>query len=385
MFKKILFSLIFIALALLFIELAGHIFYRSVKGVWVWEVPKQHDIFNIRAFTELVDDGRIVTNSKNYNCVVSRNRVYLREIKEGEKGSWSVKTDSNGFRIGKNSYSTEKNNIVFLGDSVPFGWGIEGDQSVPSRFYELAMKDSPVRSGIINAAIPSYSLYQAGERYKYEIDGKFPVKYVILQIYDPSLQFVMWGRKWDRKMCWSSKDTLISFEDIVREQVGKRNFLLELIREHSFIYHAIYCLRLRLKKTEDMPLRLDLEDREAFEFFEKENISVLEDLHALIEKEDAVLIILPVNPERPLSSYAPGAFNNLGEKQKKLLVSIDFLNDILRKFASTHADVYYFDIITRFEKMGRKGLFIDGCHLSEEGAQKQAEFILEQMKANGLV
>jgi lysophospholipase L1-like esterase len=366
--KKLSFWIIFLVLAVVVIEFFGHLLFRFIKGEFVWEdVYKQNAVFNIREFTELVSDGRLVTNKKNFKI-------------ELPWGNWSIETDSNGFRLGANNYFRKKDNIVFLGDSVLFGWGVNGDQSVPSKFYKLMKNNFSVEYGVINAAIPSYSLYQAVKRYEHEIYGKFPVRYVVLQIYDPVSQFLIWGREWRKTMSWTSKDTLV----YTRAMAKKHNFLEALIYKYSFIYHVVYKLKLRLKTVDNSFLLLK-NDREAFGLFERENLSVLDDFYNLLKKENIVLIFLPVNPAGYVSTYNTTAINNLDIRSKASLFIIDHLNKILREFASSHKNVYYFDVVSYFDKIGRKGLFIDPIHLSEYGAEKQAEFIFGKLRINNLL
>lgn len=369
--KTVIFTLICLVLAIAFIELSGHVFYRIIKKEFVWEdFAKKDNTFNIRDFTELVEDDRLVTNRKNYHVIQKKDNI-----------TWTINTDANGFRCGANSYFKEKDNIVFLGDSVPFGYGVNAEESIPSIFYNLMKKEGYVKYGVINAAIPSYSLYQAIKRYEYEIGGKFPVKYIILQVYDPVSQFLIWGNKWDKKMCWTSKDMVLSTKAISGE--NKYNFVTELIRRYSFIYHIIYKTKLKFKKIHNSVLLLK-RDKENFSFFEKENLSVLNDFYSLLKRNNITLFILPVNPTKPLSNYSAAEIKYLDAESKALLTIIEWFNQILREFTATHKDVYYLDIISYFDKIGRDALFIDNCcHLSAYGAQKEAEFIFEQIRVYG--
>lgn len=365
--KKIIFLIISFFLATFVVEIFGHLFYRLNKGVFLWQISK-NNIFNIRPFTELVNDERFVTNKKDFYYVYNN--------------AWKVETDSNRFRVGNNRYFKNKDNFVFLGDSVPFGWGINGEQSVPSQFYSLVNSKFPFQYGVINAAIPSYSLYQAIKRYEYELHGKFPVKYIILQIYDPVAQFLIWGRKWNKQMCWTSKDSMIVARDITKQRKPRLFFL----HKYSSIYHAINVLNKKLKRKQEQASLLDINDTEAFSFFEQENFSVLENFYNLLKEEEITLIILPVNPTHGISIEKTKITSNSGAQEEKEAMVIAELNRILEKFASLHKNVYFFDLVPYFDKIGREGLFIDDCcHLSEKGAQQEAEFVFEHLQINGLL
>lgn len=163
--------------------------YYGRHGTFTWQIIEK---FNIRGFNTKVNDERYFTMKKN---VKYRNK---------EDMNFTVETDAHGFRIGHNQIFPD-GNIVFIGDSVPFGWGVDGVDCVPSILYDILMEQGRPK-GIINAAIPSYSLDQAVHRYRYEIAGKFNVQTVILQIYDPVSQFVIFGKKWNVKQNWSTFD-----------------------------------------------------------------------------------------------------------------------------------------------------------------------------------
>ncbi len=363
--KKYIFGIILVVLIIFVTDFSGQVLYRLMKGRFTWDTYKQYkfSVFNIRPFTEFVEDDRLVTLKNNFI---------------GKQYEWQVETDANRFRIGKNRYFSNKENFVFLGDSVPFGWGVDGGKSVPSKFYEM-IKDLPgEKYGVINAAIPSYSLYQAVKRYQFEIDGKFPVKYVILQIYDPAANFACLGRKWNKKICWTSKNTIASFRDMVKAHSRFERFLYK----NSSLYHSLYSLFLKIRERgENLPVPLDINDRKAFDFFEQENNSTLEELNSMLTKNKIALIILPINTAEALSDYK---VHELGSSNLHLM-AIDALNQILKKFALSHKNVYYFDVISYFNRIGKGRFFIDNAHLTEEGAQKQAEFILDQLKVNNLL
>ncbi|MFH1442333.1 MAG: SGNH/GDSL hydrolase family protein [Candidatus Omnitrophota bacterium] len=367
--KKNVFLIVFIILCLLFIDLAGQAAYRLIKGRFTWDTYKQYgfDIFNIRIFTEFVEDDRLVTIKKNFT---------------GEQDNWLIKTDANRFRIGKNKYFNNKENFVFLGDSVPFGWGVNGDINVPSKFYEIIKANLGDKYGVINAAIPSYSLYQSVKRYQFEINRKFPVKYVILQIYDPAANFASLGEKWDKRICWTSKNRLVSSRDIIKAHSCCERFM----HKYSSLYHSLNSFIIKSKERKRaLPAMLDLNDKKAFDFFEQENNSVLEELYSMLNKDNITFIILPVNLAKPLFDYNSQELLSLNPLYKATLTAIGSLNQSLKKFALSHKNVYYFDIESYFNKFNRKELFIDSCHLSEKGSQKQAEFIFEQLKNNNLL
>jgi hypothetical protein len=378
--KKIVLYAVFL---ILFIEISGNLAYRIVKGVFLWDVYKHSSVFNIRPFTELVDDDRVVTTRKNFECNVYRDCLYS-SARPSKENSWNIKTDSNGFRIGSNRYFSDRPNILFCGDSVPFGWGVEADESVPSFLYDMLI-DKGLDYGVINGALPAHSLYQATRRYEYEIDGKFPLKCVIFQIYDPAPQLLIWGRQWNKRMSWASRDSLVKSGEVVTRLI-KPNAFMSFLNRYSFTNHVIYVVKIRLQHKQMPAMALDFNDKEAFDYFDRENTAILEDFYAILSRKKIPLVILPVNPTRPLSYLNDKQIKALPDKERGLLKVVEHLNGVLYKFASTHKDVYYFDVLGHFNRIGREGMFVDaGCHLSKEGSRAQAQFIYDELVKNNLL
>ncbi|MFH1782168.1 MAG: hypothetical protein ABH848_00955 [Candidatus Omnitrophota bacterium] len=328
--KAIYFIILFIFLFIT-IELSGHFLFFLKNRMFLWQ---KQILFNAQPFIKRVWDERIVTTKNNFLC--------------NDLG-WAVATDENGFRIGSNIYYKEKDNFIFLGDSVLFGFGIDGDKSVPSLFFSLI--DS---YGVINAAVPSYSLFQSIEHYKYEIDGKWPVKCVILQTIDPAMQFSDLKNEWNKRISWASREI-------------KSHTLFYRLSSTGFLMERIIDKIKRLSKSRVM-------DEPTTNYFKKENFSDLERLYDLLSRDGTPLVILPINIKESM-------FHNL---DKDYILAINLLNEIFSEFASTHNNVYYFDIISYFNKIERKDLFIDPYHLSEQGSRIQSEFIIEELKRHDL-
>jgi hypothetical protein len=120
-------------------DLVGHVYYRVRKGKFLWNTAGAFLVFQVRPLATFVDDARVVTLKKSFQFE-------------------DVKTDANGFRTTVGSYEGKARNVVFIGDSVPFGWGVPDELSVPSHFGRLLEKDAKTHIGVINAAVPSYSI-----------------------------------------------------------------------------------------------------------------------------------------------------------------------------------------------------------------------------------
>jgi len=151
------------------------------------------ELFQIRNFTEKTNDKRIFTLKKNFSENINK--------------KWSVISSNERLRISKyddktSNYLSESNldeKILFLGDSVPFGWGVNVEESFPYLFQKYN-KDLAV----LNAALPSYSLAQAVERYEKEFKNLKNLKFIFLQIYDPVTQYGLLGTNWDVDDNWGN-------------------------------------------------------------------------------------------------------------------------------------------------------------------------------------
>lgn len=220
------------------------------------------------------------------------------------------------FRIGTNKYSDKVRSVVFLGDSVPFGWGVSWGKSIPAQFYKATGKST------INAAVPSYSLHQAVVHYEKAIHGKFPVETVVLQVLDPASQLMSWGKNWSRTKDWSVRKT-------------SRSAILTLLYSRTSF------------DPDDMQLRAR---------FMRENQKDLQHLLDMVEEDGANLVLIPANLN---TAVVPAA---------------DWLNDALLHF-TMRTSAEFFEV--RYSIQG-KDMFIDECcHLSEKGALEQTNQLIQ--------
>lgn len=345
--KKTILLFLLLLLIFCFLDISGQTIYYIFNKKFTWDYynQKTQDVFKIHGFTKYTSDSRVVTLKKNTTYTYKTN------------GHWDIAIDSNQFRIGNNSYSKNKKNYVFIGDSVPFGWGLPGDKTVPSRFYDILQETSTGNYGVINAAIPSYSLYQAICRYKIEIHKKYPVKCVILQIFDPAIQFTIDGPKWNKYRCWANR-----YSDYKMLQVFQSNY--SLLLKHSFLFYIVD------KHSQNISKKIYPSNNypEPERFFKEQNFETLNELHELLQEEQTPLIILAINPADKKQSTL-----------KQFYHAIDLLNKTLKEYSNTHDNVYFLDINDYFNSLGQDNLFTDSCHLSAKGAELQAKYIFEKM------
>ena len=322
-------SLFYIIIIIFLIFLIEIISYGIIKFYKV-----DRDLFSIHEYTEKTNDERLVTLKKNYD-------VYYKNE------NMSVITSKYRTRISAQEKDLNKLNdqniskILFLGDSVPFGYGVDAEDSLPYLFQK-----NNNNYIVINGAIPSYSLAQSLARFKIEFKNIKNLKYVYLQIYDPSSQYGSLGYKWKEGDNWTKKSNQLlrpyNLVDLKLPFYGEPYFYVfikKLIIRKKFVY-------------------LFFEpNKESDKRYKKHIKKELNKLYQEINNINAKLIIAPVT----IPSHAISKINFFH------LRAVNMLNEVLKDF-SKKKNVIFFDIISILKK-GSKNNFIDNCcHLSKKGA-----------------
>lgn len=83
----------------------------------------------------------------------------LRHIKQFYPGQldYDVDTNGQGFRGPDWDLSPHRKNVVLLGDSFAFGWGVQWDQTI-GRILEKELQKTDVAYQVINLAIPAWDI-----------------------------------------------------------------------------------------------------------------------------------------------------------------------------------------------------------------------------------
>jgi hypothetical protein len=262
--------------------------------------------------------------------------------------------DAYGSRRGAQSTSPDCSSIVFIGDSVPFGWSVPDRASMPSKLFEYLQKAKDPRC-VINAAIPAYSLFQAVARFERET-GKFKSDTVYLQIYDPVFGFVHFGAQWRPEIDWSTEPATSSIPYVASAAIVEnalRHFgLMKSFRYDDYFY--------------EKPVALDQPSLDRFRLEIRKELEHLHDI--LVQANVKRLIVAPVTV--PSNDYL-----GLAEEYR---IAIEALNDEFRKFAERHHDTTFLDTIGLLKSYPDQDVFVDHCcHLNERGNEIVAEQIFE--------
>jgi hypothetical protein len=321
-FKHLLFYTIVVSGSLLLLE--------GMSFIALQHYQNGGELFNVRDFTELVPDQRFVTMKKEYDLIV----------KEGT-GNWRVTTNSIGTRVPP-SFSisgllSPTPKFLFMGDSVPFGWGLDGEDSVANL---LAEQHSTYV--FINGAIPSYSLAQAVSRYEHEFRELTNVKYIFLQIYDPVSQYALMGSNWNENDNWTNfpaKVAALNCFGNINEY--KLNFFKLLSKA---------CLRF-IRRNTTKPTTSESDERLARHVRDQ-----LKELKALAPL-NAHLVVAPVTP-------SPRGLKALNSDY---LHSLNIVNNAL-ELSCQEFKCFFVD--TRAFLISDSDFIDECCHLSRQGSEK---------------
>lgn len=336
--KKVVFTLITIVVVLVTCEIMGHVIYVASRGRYVW----QREEFRVGGYTQRVDDERYVTGKPYY-----RNTQY----KDNQEAPWDVELDSHGFRTVSKPAREDGPSIAFIGDSVPFGYHVNSQDSVPSLLQDILREQRDPRH-VINAALPAYSLDQAVHRYKYELAGRYDIEVLILQIYDPASQFVILGREWDVTKNWTT------FKD--RKELFPALRFSALRTLFYFLYDALAF------RTD----RFDGNDEQAIRTYVASIRKSLQLLRADTEGHVKKLIILP-------TTLPPKTWAEISRPHK---VALTVQNSTLQKFSEQHPGIEFIDTNEFFVSDTEGRGFIDECcHLSREGASREAHLLARHL------
>ena len=195
------------------------------------------ELFSIKNYIEKTNDNRIFTLKKDYD------NDELDHLYEGR--TFSIITSSERLRISKKNNlnikdKTDKQKFLFIGDSVPFGYGLDAEESLP--FYFQNYNKNLI---VFNGAVPAYSIAQTVERYNKEFKDIKNIKYIYLQLLSPAPEYGIFG------VDWQLNDTWANFSDQVLRPYRLVNISIPYYGDSfflDFLRKKIYRQALKKKK-----------------------------------------------------------------------------------------------------------------------------------------
>jgi hypothetical protein len=360
--KRLAFYVLRMSIVIFSIEVGSQILFFAHKGYFLFQ-RRPSEVFNIRDFTVVTNDARGFTAIPGY--VNPNYKSWISGFDAFKLQDMFISFDAFGFRRGKQTArSSGQPNIVFIGDSVPFGWGVPDDDSLPSQFFERLQENS-LAFGVINAALPSYALAQAVARYEHEIHGRLAVDTVYLQIYDPASQLAMRGSR------WQPSDNWMNFPYV------SKPFLSRYSAAAAIVEGFASRLNINVGGASSLVETFDPHDAATARRVHVHVRAELERLLAL-SKTDAVrhLVVAPITitAQSLHGRYSPSR-----------LSAIELVNQGLRDFASSHHnEVIFAETISLLRSYPEADVFIDRCcHLSERGNGIVADYLMTLLLNSG--
>ena len=293
----------------------------------------------------------------NFTEIINNNFLNLKK-NVSLKNDISIFTDINRLRVKEENFShnlnDNSNKIVFLGDSVPFGFGVNYEDSIPGNLEKINKKIT-----VINAAVPSYTIKQSVSKFIKEFKDVKNINYIYISNFNPLDLYLMFGEKWDESLNWSNHT-----EYFAQDLFFYKYKSLPIWGEISLfkILRKIHVLRFF-----ETPDNIIYQRNSATE--KKLLIYVTSELDRLSKKidKDTIVIFTPIMS--PLNFYK----GNLEDKNNKdRLNLINKVNNHLKLYNKNN--FIYLDTIEILNSFIEKDLFIDDCcHLTPFAAMKIAK------------
>ena len=112
------------------------------------------------------EKDNLITKSNNPVLSYELKKNYTREIKNSENVLIRYHSNSEGFRGEELAEYDSGSNLLCLGDSTTFGWGMQQENTFCSQLSTNLSTANSVISNPINLAVPGYNLEQVKEVYR---------------------------------------------------------------------------------------------------------------------------------------------------------------------------------------------------------------------------
>ena len=271
------------------------------------------------------------------------------------KSNVNVFTDENRLRVKEDGYQTDLNNenskIVLIGDSVPFGWSLDYNDSIAGHLENLNNTYQ-----IINASVPSYSPKQSTRKFLNEFSKVKKLDYVYISNFNPIDLYLMFGKKWNDDINWSNYINFFS-KDLFFFKYKN----LPLWGEISFfkIMRKVYVSRF-FEMPEYLDNKRNLESDKKIINLYTDQLKKIKDMNL----KDTKFIYTPVLSPIHLKKN----FNLLNDFEKEKIEIINKINLNLKKYE--HSNFIFLDLVSIMHDYNVQDIFIDSCcHLTSKGSR----------------
>ena len=341
-------------LCLIFSEIVLHVVFRIRNGSWLW----QNSPFDI-----------------HYAAPVSDRRQYNLRPNYTDKES-AITINKLGFRGALVSADVD-NLLVYLGDSIPFGYGVKDDETHPFIMSHL-LKGMGYKLNVLNAGVPSYNMRQSFDRLIYDVEPNYKSanKIIIVQAANDVSLLTQYRENWTPDVTWA--DIRMS---------SKWN--IPQYNKSAIIYHF-----------RELLMRIDTfkqpePNREEHRKFD--DSKMISNIRHVIDEglqyclsNNMKVILLPIDPfyYQTMNTERNEVLRQWGRYKRRVKLwkdSSSKINNLLVEFAKTRKDVFFFDTRKILDQTDRNLMYIDFGHYSPEGNKLVAESLIDFMIANQLI
>jgi len=340
-------------------EIVLQISYKYNSKLWLWE----SEAFKV-PFVEKVG---------------TRREYRLRPNFQNEK--LGIKIDPQGFRslgLIKNGLTKNSPAIIFLGDSVPYGFNVKDNESYPAQFANLTNKKGK-KYNVINAGVPSYTIWQSIDRFREDVLPTIQPSLLILQAANDISLLTYFREDWNETRTWAGIGLLEKLGSLQNfEKSAIIFFCKKFVLSHQAKSKKIFSLKGRSHLPYNSDAMLKHLDHE------------LNWIAMFAYENNTPLVLLPIDPFY-YQTYRKEKNKDLilWEKEKRYVeawdVIIEQVNHLLQKKANKNKNCYFFDTRPYFDKTNRDLMYIDFIHYSKDGNQYMAELLYNFFEKNKLL
>ncbi len=330
----------------------------------------------VRVYEKTAPAKNVLVEANNETIYSTKPNLNLTV--EEEEFSYTVKTNSEGFRDKDFSAQNIKNGLIFsVGDSMTFGQGVELEETFSNILEkELAL---PVFNLGVNG-FTTFQEYRLFEKYF----KKYPPNTVILNIYfgnDIAENSGIINRTIDKRPVQKNRHDATTFEKI-------KTFFRETLGLHSYMFFAQRFDNLMIKLNFKAPLRLNtftiklfdqtsLDDKELIMGYEKTFNYILK-FKELAQKNNVNLLVVLMSPRFQVRDSEWKNAQNKYEFGGRVLVR-DLPNKQFRQFFEKES-IKYIDLYEPFKAASDGTLYYnyDG-HWTAKGHRLAANEILKAL------
>jgi lysophospholipase L1-like esterase len=267
-------------------------------------------------------------------------------------------TDEHGFRKPSLNSTDTRPLICVMGDSVPFGSGVDDEHTFPALLQSI-LNDRNLKYSVLNGGVPSYNLRQALDRWAVEVKPNWKCAIIVLHSVNDVSQILKFKERWTPDVTWADREAfglsaIMFYVNAILEKSAAKG---EGWKEASFKW---------LNESFLEQLKAPLRD----------NIPVV-----LLSANPCYYTNLPYEDSRSVKScenwkdYEVLArdWQPLIEKQNEMLAKVQQQN------------VSFIDTNPAMNKNGRDGRFVDFIHFTDQGNLEIATMIADHLESRGLV